>query len=130
MPKPSLSEEEQAFVDGPVEELCEMLDDWKINRELKDLPPDVWKFILEKTFPGSCLIISAPVAAALEFSALGQWRPLVTKISHPQPDRCRQRDGTHLTRSRRTADAFRPEQQKEHYLPRPGAGAKIFPALP
>src|SRR6185437_6751928 len=33
-PKPVLSVEEQAFLDGPVEELCGMLDDWQITHEL------------------------------------------------------------------------------------------------
>ena len=37
-PAPKLSEEEQAFVDGPCEELCRMLDDWAINHEIGDMP--------------------------------------------------------------------------------------------
>src|SRR3974390_1784117 len=40
-----LSAEEQAFLDGPVEELCGMLDDWAITFELRDLPPQVWDFL-------------------------------------------------------------------------------------
>ena len=45
-----LSEEEQQFLDGPVEELCQMLNDWKINWEWHDLPPDVWDFLKTKKF--------------------------------------------------------------------------------
>ncbi len=48
----TLTAEEQAFMDGPVNELCAMLDDWKINWELRDLPPDVWDFIKQKRFFG------------------------------------------------------------------------------
>src|SRR5437868_6209768 len=44
-PKPMLTSEEQAFLDGPVEELCRLLDDWQINWELCDLPPEVWAFL-------------------------------------------------------------------------------------
>ena len=33
LPKPQLTEEEQAFIDGPVEQLCEMLNDWQITQE-------------------------------------------------------------------------------------------------
>ncbi|MGN6382245.1 MAG: acyl-CoA dehydrogenase, partial [Dyella sp.] len=44
-PKPELSVEEQAFLDGPVEQLCAMIDDWQITHELGDLPPAVWEFI-------------------------------------------------------------------------------------
>lgn len=51
-PQARLSAEEQAFLDGPVEELCAMLDDWKINWELRDLPPEVWAFIKQNRFFG------------------------------------------------------------------------------
>ncbi|SFR63462.1 acyl-CoA dehydrogenase [Marinobacter daqiaonensis] len=47
-----LSSEEQAFLDGPVEKLCAMLDDWKITHEDYDLPDKVWKFIRENGFFG------------------------------------------------------------------------------
>jgi acyl-CoA dehydrogenase len=49
---PRLSAEEQAFLDGPVEELCRLLDDWQIIHELSDLPPEVWAFIKKKKFLG------------------------------------------------------------------------------
>jgi alkylation response protein AidB-like acyl-CoA dehydrogenase len=45
-----LSDEEQQFRAGPVEELCAMLDDWKINWELHDLPSEVWDFLKAKRF--------------------------------------------------------------------------------
>src|ERR1700722_3666795 len=45
-----LSDEEKQFLDGPVEELCRMLNDWKINWEWHDLPPDVWDFLKAKKF--------------------------------------------------------------------------------
>ncbi|OEY65888.1 acyl-CoA dehydrogenase [Marinobacter sp. X15-166B] len=47
-----LSNEEQAFLDGPVEELCGMLDDWKITNELYDLPEQAWTFIRHNGFFG------------------------------------------------------------------------------
>src|SRR5579872_6625023 len=45
-----LSEEEQQFLAGPVEALCGMVDEWKINWELRDLPPEVWDFLKQKKF--------------------------------------------------------------------------------
>src|ERR1700683_11186 len=42
MPAAKLTAEEQAFLDGPVEQLCRMIDDWKVRFELFDLPPEVW----------------------------------------------------------------------------------------
>ncbi|MGY3484201.1 acyl-CoA dehydrogenase [Bradyrhizobium sp. USDA 4011] len=47
-----LTEEENAFLHGPVDELCAMLDEWKINWEWRDLPPEVWSFIKAKKFFG------------------------------------------------------------------------------
>ena len=121
LPPPRLTEEEQAFIDGPVEELCKMLDDWKINRELKDLPPEVWQFIREKRF----LSMIIPKAyGGLDFTAQGN-AAVVTKIS---------------TRSLTAAVSvmvpnslgpgellmhFGTEEQKDHYLPRLARGEEI-----
>ena len=50
VPEAKLSAEEQAFLDGPVEELCRRLDEWEITWELRDLPSDVWEFLKAKKF--------------------------------------------------------------------------------
>lgn len=47
-----LTEEEKAFLHGPVDELCAMLDEWKINWEWRDLPPEAWAFIKRHKFFG------------------------------------------------------------------------------
>jgi len=49
-PPAALSAEEQAFIDGPVAELCRMLDDWRINWEWRDLPPQVWEYLKQHKF--------------------------------------------------------------------------------
>jgi acyl-CoA dehydrogenase len=49
-PPARLSDEERQFLAGPVEELCGMLDDWKINWQWHDLPPEVWDFLKAKKF--------------------------------------------------------------------------------
>src|SRR3984893_8565633 len=59
----TLTPEEAAFLNGPVDELCAMLDDWKINWEWRDLPPEVWDFIKREKFFG--MIIPA------EYGGLG-----------------------------------------------------------
>jgi acyl-CoA dehydrogenase len=61
-----LSDEEQAFLDGPVEELCAMVDDWQVADELKDLPPEAWQFLRDKGFFGMVL---PKEYGGLEFSA-------------------------------------------------------------
>ncbi|MGE0233468.1 MAG: acyl-CoA dehydrogenase [Flavobacteriaceae bacterium] len=50
-PPAKLSEKEQAFLSGPVEELCGMLHDWEITRA-GDLPENVWQFIKDNGFFG------------------------------------------------------------------------------
>ncbi|WP_411389420.1 acyl-CoA dehydrogenase [Pseudomonas sp. MPB23] len=53
-PKAQLTEEEQAFIDGPTEELCAMVSDWEIGQAM-DLPPAAWAHI--KTHGFFALII-------------------------------------------------------------------------
>lgn len=66
-PKPTLTAEERAFIDGPVEELCKMVHDWEISHELLDLPPQVWQFIRDQGFIG---MIIPKQYGGLGFSAL------------------------------------------------------------
>ncbi len=66
-PKPRLSAEEAHFIDGPLEELCAMIDEWEINHELNDLPENVWEFIKRERFLG---MIIPKEYGGLEFSAL------------------------------------------------------------
>src|SRR5258707_898242 len=45
-----LTREEQSFLDNECEELCKMVDDWKVEFEDKDLPPAVWQYIKDQRF--------------------------------------------------------------------------------
>ncbi len=72
IPKPKLSEAEQAFLDGPCEELCAMLDDWQIVHELGDLSPEVWEFIKKHQF----FAMKIPV----EYGGLGFSATAVAKV--------------------------------------------------
>jgi len=66
-PVPQLSVEEQAFLDGPCEELCHMINDWQITHELADLPPEMWEFLKKNRFFG---MIIPKEYGGLQFSAL------------------------------------------------------------
>ncbi|MEB0041842.1 MULTISPECIES: acyl-CoA dehydrogenase [unclassified Pseudomonas] len=48
-PKVQFTEEEQAFIDGPTEELCAMVSDWQIGQAM-DLPPHAWEHIKQHGF--------------------------------------------------------------------------------
>ncbi len=66
---PQLSAEEQAFIDGPVEQICKMANDFEITHELADLPPDIWQYLKQHKF--FAMIIKKKYGG-LEFSAYAQ----------------------------------------------------------
>ncbi|SEP39068.1 acyl-CoA dehydrogenase [Nitrosovibrio sp. Nv6] len=120
-PKPKLSAEEKAFLAGPVEQLCAMLDEWRITRELYDLPPHVWQFIKDNGFFG--MIIPRQYGGH-GFSALAH-SEVVMKISS--------RSGTAAV-SVMVPNSLGPaelllqygtEEQKNHYLPRLAKGLEV-----
>jgi acyl-CoA dehydrogenase len=69
---PTLSDEEKAFLAGPVEKLCQMMDDWKITDKHHDLPKEVWDFLKKEKFFG--LIIPRNTAGlAIRLSPIRRW---------------------------------------------------------
>ncbi len=77
LPRSELSSEEQAYIDGPVEQLCKMLDDWQITYHDLDLSPAVWDFIKDSGLFG---MIIPKSYGGLEFSALAH-STIVMKIA-------------------------------------------------
>jgi len=121
VPAPRLSEREQTFLDGPVEDLCRMLDDWEITHEHNDLPPGVWDYLKKERFFG---MIIPQQYGGLEFSAHAHSQ-VVMKISS--------RSGTAgvttmVPNSLGPAELllqYGTEEQKDHYLPRLADGREI-----
>ncbi len=75
--KPSLSEEETAFLNNECETLCAMINDWEQMDKYQDLSPEVWRYIKEQGFFG--LIIPKKYGGK-EFSALAH-STIVQKIA-------------------------------------------------
>lgn len=71
-----LSHEERAFLDGPVEELCRIVDDHRISRE-GDLPPEIWDFLRHNKFFGMIIPVEH---GGLGFSAQAH-SAVVTKVA-------------------------------------------------
>ena len=115
-----LSDRERVFLDGPVEELCGLLDEQRIERE-RDLPPEVWRYIKEKKFFG---MIIPEEYGGLGFSAHAN-SAVVTKIS----SRSVAASVTVMVpNSLGPAELllhYGTEQQKRHYLPRLATGEEI-----
>jgi len=118
---PELTDEEQAFVDGPTEQLCEMLDSWQIHHELADLPPEVWAFIKENRFFG---MVIPKEYGGLGFSALAH-RAVLQKIASV----CAVTASTvAVPNSLGPAELlvhYGTDEQKNHYLPRLAVGEEI-----
>ncbi|WEM43304.1 acyl-CoA dehydrogenase [Photobacterium sp. DA100] len=76
-PQPILSDEEQAFIDNKLEPLLDMLNDYQIVQEDKDLPPEVWEYLRKEKF--FSLIIGKEYGG-LDFSAHAN-STIVTRIA-------------------------------------------------
>ncbi len=121
VPAPSLSEREQAFVDGPVESLCRMLDDWEICDTHRNLPDEVWDFVREHRFFS---MIIPQEYGGLGFSAQANSavvmklasRNLTTAVTVMVPNSLG--PGELLLH-------YGTDAQKQHYLPRLASGEEI-----
>ncbi|MCR8922214.1 acyl-CoA dehydrogenase [Dasania sp. GY-MA-18] len=120
-PKPSLSSEEQAFIDGPTEQLCQMLDDWRITHEHKDLPAEVWTFIKEQGFLG---MIIPKSYGGLGMSALAH-STVVMKISTRSITAAVTVMVPNSLGPAELLMVYGTDEQRQHYLPRLACGDDI-----
>ena len=121
IPAPRLAAEERAFLDGPVEELCRLIDDWRITHEFHDLPPEVWRFIKDKGFFG---MIIPKKYGGLEFSAQAH-SAVVTKVASRSVTAA---VTVMVPNSLGPAELllhYGTEEQKNYYLPRLARGAEV-----
>ncbi|WP_287818071.1 acyl-CoA dehydrogenase, partial [Idiomarina sp.] len=121
VPKAELTAEEKAFLEGPCEEVCKMLNDWEVTHELTDMPEHVWQYLKDEKF--FAMIIKKEYGG-LEFSAYAQSRVLqklagvstvlASTVGVPNslgPGELLQHYGT--------------KEQQDHYLPRLASGDEI-----
>jgi acyl-CoA dehydrogenase len=121
IPQARLTAEEKAFLDGPVEEVCRMCNDWEVTHKNADLSAEVWQYLKDNKF--FAMIIKKEFGG-LDFSAYCQSRVLQklasvsavlsTTVGVPNslgPGELLQHYGT--------------EAQKNHYLPRLAIGDEI-----
>ncbi len=116
-----LSEEERAFLEGPVEELCAMLDDWKITSQLMDLPEPVWDFMKKKKFFG---MIIPKSFGGLGFSATAH-SEVVKRISTRSVTAAVTVMVPNSLGPGELLMQFGTDEQKDHYLPRLADGREI-----
>ena len=120
-PVPKLSDEEQAFVDGPCEELCAMLDDWDVCHERADLPKKAWDYIIEKQF---FAMIIPKQYGGLEFSAYAN-AVVITKLASRSPTASSTIGVPNSLGPAELLLHYGTEEQKQRYLPGLAAGTEI-----
>lgn len=121
LPQPALTEAEQTFLDGPVEELCGMLDDWRIVEFDKDLPPAVWRFLQDERFFG---MIIPPEYGGLGFSALAH-SAVIMKIASRSITAAVTAMVPNSLGPAELLLHYGTQAQKDHYLPRLASGEEI-----
>ena len=118
---PKLSAEEQAFLDGPCETLCRMIDDWEITHRRADLPPHIWEFLKTKGF---FAMIIPKKYGGLEFSAYAHSCVLVKLASKSSVVS----STVAVPNSLGPAELllhYGTEEQRNYYLPRLARGDEI-----
>ncbi|MDX1588095.1 MAG: acyl-CoA dehydrogenase [Oleiphilaceae bacterium] len=121
LPHPKLTSEEQAFLDGPTETLCAMIDDWKITNELFDLPEEAWRYIREQGFFG--LVIDKQYGG-LGFSDTAH-SEVVMKIASRGVSAAVTVMVPNSLGPGELITYYGTQEQKDHYLPRLAGGQEI-----
>ncbi len=121
LPSPQLTDEECAFLDGPVEELCAMLDDWDVTHNRHDLSPDVWEFIKHNKF--FSMIIPRKYGG-LEFSVLAHSEVVMKVASRSITAGVTIMVPNSLGPGKLLLE-YGTDEQKEYYMPRLASGQEV-----
>ncbi len=121
IPPIELTIEERAFLEGPTEELCRMIDDWQVRFEKKDIPEEIWDFVKANGFLG--MLISKK-HGGLGFSAQAQ-SLILGKVASRSPDVVTIVMVPNSLGPGELIEKYGTEAQKEHYLPRLAQGKEV-----
>jgi len=124
LPEAKLTEKEQAFMDGPVQKLCDMLDNWELNNidnGYGDLPKPIWDFLKKEKFLG---MVVPEEYEGLGFSAYAHSqvvmkiasRSITTAVTVMVPNSLGPAELLH---------EYGTKEQKDHYLPRLAKGLEV-----
>ena len=120
-PAPSLSDEEQAFVNGPTETFCSMVNDWEITEERHDLSPEAWDYLKQEGFFG---MIIPKRYGGLEFSANAH-SAIVMKVASRSISAGVTVMVPNSLGPAKLLLTYGTEEQKNYYLPRLAKGEDI-----
>ncbi|GMQ97405.1 MAG: acyl-CoA dehydrogenase FadE [Gammaproteobacteria bacterium] len=120
-PAPTLTAEEQAFIDGPTKELCRLIDDWEITHLDRRLPDAVWQYMREHKFFG---MIIPKRYDGLEFSALAHSTVIMNVASRSVSAAVTVMVPNSLGPAELLLE-YGTDEQRDHYLPRLARGEEI-----
>tara|TARA_B100000686_G_C16798332_1_gene984092 strand:- start:2067 stop:4499 length:2433 start_codon:yes stop_codon:yes gene_type:complete len=120
-PKPHLTSEEEAFLDGPVNKVCEMIDEWKVIHKDYDLPEEVYDFVKKEGFLS---LIIPKKYGGLEFSPLGV-ASVMAKIGSRSPTLSSIAGVPNSLGPAELLMHYGTEKQREEYLPKLASGELI-----
>jgi len=118
---PELSSDEKEFLDGPVAELCTMLNEHEYNHDKGDMPQAVWDFIMKNKF---FAMIIPKQYGGLGFSALGH-SAVLQKVSSRSAVAAATIAVPNSLGPAELLLEYGTEEQKNHYLPRLSEGKEI-----
>lgn len=121
IPEKPLTPEEQAFLDGPVETLCRMIDDWQICFVEREVPDEIWQFIKEHRFLG---MIIPKEYGGLGFSAAAH-SAVVMKLASRSASAAVSVIVPNSLGPGELLLHYGTQQQKDYYLPRLADGREI-----
>ena len=120
-PKPVLTSEELAFIDGPVEDVCRMTNDWETTHVRADLAPEIWDYLKKHKFFG--MIISKQYGG-LGFSAFAHSR-VIMKLASVSATLSSTVGVPNSLGPGELLAHYGTDEQKSHYLPRLADGREI-----
>lgn len=119
--KPELTADEQAFLDGPVAELCAMLDEHEYNHERGDMPQSAWDFMMKNKF---FAMIIPKSYGGLGFTALAH-SAVLQKVSSRSAVAAATVAVPNSLGPAELLLEYGTEEQKNHYLTRLAEGKEI-----
>ncbi len=116
-----LSDDEQAFLEGQTQTLCDMIDDWQVRAQNKEVPEEIWNYVKDNGFLG--MLISKE-HGGLGFSAQAQ-SLILGKVSSRSPDVSIIVMVPNSLGPGELIEKFGTQEQIEHYLPRLAKGKEV-----
>ena len=121
VPPITLTTEEQAFIDGPTNELCRLVNDWTIRFNNREVPAEIWDFVKRNGFLG--MLISKE-HGGLGFSPQAQ-SIILGRIASRSPDVCTLVMVPNSLGPGELIEKYGTPEQKDHYLPRLAQGLEV-----